>query len=290
MAENINAVRILLLEDNPQDAEFLQEILDPVEEFQQRYIVQNVTRLADAYPILNDSPPDIILLDLNLPDSTGLATLDALQEHIHNIPTVVLTGNTDHEMPTAAIHAGAQDYLAKGEFDGPLITRTIRYAIERHRLHMELARERAAREREQETLRMERLGHPGPSNITAGLYDTADLADVAPEMFRSFVDRYREILDLVVDERAFRVDHHTSEQLRKLAAELGFLKAGPRDVIRIYTSALKAIPMRTTRAKTDALMEEGRVSALELMGFLAAWYRNRASMELTGSAKQESST
>lgn len=290
MGENENTVRILLLEDNPQDAEYLQEVLDSVEEFRRRYVVQNVTHLADAQSILVESPPDVLLLDLCLPDSTGMATLDALQEHIGSIPTVVLTGNTDHEMSMKALYAGAQDYLTKGEFDGPLIVRAIRYAMERHRLQRELARERASRDRERETLRLERLGHPGPSVITAGLYGTADLADLAPEVFGSFVGRYREILDLVVEERSFRVNHHSSEKLRKLAAELGFLKAGPRDVIRIYTSALNAIPKRTTRAKTDVLMEEGRVSVIELMGFLVAWYRNRAAMEQAGSLKQESST
>jgi PleD family two-component response regulator len=83
---------------------------------------------------LTEGGIDIVLLDLALPDAHGLETLVQLREQEADVPVVVLTGMNDEALAIASLQAGAQDYLRKGQTDSELITRSIRYSIERHRL------------------------------------------------------------------------------------------------------------------------------------------------------------
>jgi PAS domain S-box-containing protein len=87
------------------------------------------------------------LADLNLPDSRGLETLQSLRKHTHDLPVLVLTGMHEEEVGVEAVKSGAQDYLVKGEVNTALLTRAIRYAIERQRSEVSL---RASEERYRE--------------------------------------------------------------------------------------------------------------------------------------------
>jgi PAS domain S-box-containing protein len=121
-------LRVLLIEDTPADAQLIQHILrSPTFE------VTPVERLSDALAGLRSTPIDVILLDLNLPDSHGADTLDAVLEHARHTPIVVLTGNDDKQAALDAVALGAQDYLIKGTANGEAIVRSIRYAFERSR-------------------------------------------------------------------------------------------------------------------------------------------------------------
>jgi PAS domain S-box-containing protein len=117
-----------LVEDNPADARLVREMLKeshrPVE-------ITHAPRLRDALEFLRTQGFNAILLDLNLPDSEGMNTfLRARAEALH-APIVVLTGVADEEVAARAVREGAQDYLVKAEVDGPLLYRSIRYAVER---------------------------------------------------------------------------------------------------------------------------------------------------------------
>ncbi len=99
------------------------------------------------YPLLSNAPLenlgetafDIMLLDLSLPDSVGLETINKVRAYTLDVPIIVLTGLDDEEIAMQAVQAGAQDYLAKGDLDDNMLTRAIRYAVERHRLQTALA-------------------------------------------------------------------------------------------------------------------------------------------------------
>jgi PAS domain S-box-containing protein len=142
---------ILLIEDNPGDARLIGLMLDEIEE--QRVRVTRADRLASGLAHLAEAarPPDAVLLDLSLPDSHGLETFTRLQAAAPTVPVVVLSGLADETIAVGAVSAGAQDYLVKGQVDGPLLVRAIRYAIERKRADEErltlLTREQAARYR-----------------------------------------------------------------------------------------------------------------------------------------------
>ncbi len=124
-----NKVKILLIEDDPDDVWIMRGLLD--DRWDGPFELINVELLADAVDLADRRPFDVILLDLTLPDSRGLATFLALQAEFGDVPVVVLSGYDDEQTAIKAVQAGAQDYLVKGQVDDRLLVRSIRYAIER---------------------------------------------------------------------------------------------------------------------------------------------------------------
>ncbi len=124
--------RLLLVEDNPGDARLFIEALREVraDDFE----VTHVGCFGDARERLADSAFDVVLLDLGLPDAEGLGMVSVLSELAPQTPVVVLTGRNDERLAVDAVRAGAEDYLIKGQVEGALLVRSVRYAIERHRL------------------------------------------------------------------------------------------------------------------------------------------------------------
>jgi signal transduction histidine kinase len=84
--------------------------------------------------------PDVVLLDLSLPDSKGLATVQAMRAALPNAPIVVLTGFDDNALTADALEMGAQDYLVKGRFDHDALGRAVRHALVRSKLEQQLLR------------------------------------------------------------------------------------------------------------------------------------------------------
>jgi PAS domain S-box-containing protein len=125
----VSAVKVLLIEDNLAEARLLQKFLKGAT-FNQ-FAVIHVKRLHDALSYLTTDRFDIILLDLTLPDSQGLASLDALIHCTPNLPIVVLTNTNDDELAVSAVRHGAQDYLVKRLVNQDILVRSLRYAIER---------------------------------------------------------------------------------------------------------------------------------------------------------------
>jgi PAS domain S-box-containing protein len=136
----ITVLKILLIEDNPGDIRLLQEILREVTTT--RCQITPVMTLAAAIAQLSTAAEniqfDVILLDLSLPDSQGIASFIDLRDRVANIPIIVLTGSDDQNLAILAMQQGAQDYLIKGQVDSNLLLRSIRYAIERERAEMAL--------------------------------------------------------------------------------------------------------------------------------------------------------
>jgi two-component sensor histidine kinase len=130
-------IRVLLIEDNPGDARLIQEMLRDCPAHCNA-AVHCAESLAAARKYLDSQPVDIVLLDLGLPDSTGLETFLAVQHHMPNKPIIVLTGLHDDETAGRALRDGAQDYLIKGQIDADRLLRSVRYAIERKRAEEQL--------------------------------------------------------------------------------------------------------------------------------------------------------
>jgi serine phosphatase RsbU (regulator of sigma subunit) len=158
------SLRVLLVEDDDGDAFLVQELLDevvsPVELLRAR-------TLAEAE--LEVGRVDCVLLDLGLPDASGLDGLRRLAAHADGVALLVLTGLSDEHRGAEAVAAGAQDYLVKGQVDGQLLTRAIRYAIGRSRIE---ATERALHEQQlhaEENTRLERGLLPVPLIAGAGV-------------------------------------------------------------------------------------------------------------------------
>lgn len=122
--------RILLVEDNPGDARLIQHMLEQARELS--YELTWIDNLTEGIAHLQTKPTDVLLLDLGLPESSGLATLQLLQARVPALPTlIVLSGLADENSAVQAVQSGAQDYLVKGHVDSALLVRAIRYAMER---------------------------------------------------------------------------------------------------------------------------------------------------------------
>ena len=124
-------IHVLLFEDNPGDARLFREFLH--EDGFTEVELDHVERLKTGLEHLSQGKPDVILLDLGLPDSQGLETFKRVYAQAPDVPIVVLTGLNDSEQAVEAVRDGAQDYLVKGEVSGGWLVRAIRYAIARKR-------------------------------------------------------------------------------------------------------------------------------------------------------------
>jgi two-component system, cell cycle sensor histidine kinase and response regulator CckA len=124
--------KILMIEDDEDDVLIIREMLDESKEA--IFILENSEQLQEGLEILATESYNIILLDLNLPDSSGLDTLKNFLDKVPDIPVIVMTGLNDANTGIDAVKMGAQDYLVKGSVTSNLLTRSIRYAIERYSL------------------------------------------------------------------------------------------------------------------------------------------------------------
>ncbi|NEO85721.1 MAG: response regulator [Spirulina sp. SIO3F2] len=122
-------LEILLIEDSLSDARFLQEVLKG--SVLGRSCWHHATRLQDGLAILKAESIQMILLDMTLPDSYGLASVDALATQAPQVPIVVLTNSNDDELAVQAVRHGAQDYLFKRHITPDTVVRALRYALER---------------------------------------------------------------------------------------------------------------------------------------------------------------
>ncbi|NHN64507.1 response regulator [Haloarcula sp. JP-Z28] len=133
---------VLLVEDNPGDARLVEHQLNSpaVAHFVDDVTISHVESLAPVDE-RSGAAYDVVLLDLGLPESTGLATLDRATETIEGVPIIVLTGMQDREMAVEAINRGAQDYLPKADLDGDRLVRALRYAVVRSRQQRAIQRQ-----------------------------------------------------------------------------------------------------------------------------------------------------
>jgi signal transduction histidine kinase len=129
-------LRIGLVEDNPGDARLIHEMLrePPVTQF--RLTVS--TRMDELLESLERDPIEVLLLDLGLPDSQGMATFHRINDRAPGLPIVIFSGADDEQLASEAVSCGAQDYLVKGRINSFLLKRAIRYAMERKRAEEEI--------------------------------------------------------------------------------------------------------------------------------------------------------
>ncbi len=129
-------MKLLLVEDNADDAAFLGASLRRQQASQVELV--HVRSIEEARQSMNGTAFDVVLLDLHLPDATGLACVDAIQALDPAVAIVVLSGQDDEEFAVSILNKGVQDYLVKWEGQGRTILRSIRYAIERKRAEIRL--------------------------------------------------------------------------------------------------------------------------------------------------------
>jgi len=129
-------IKVLLIEDNLADIVLIKEMLK--ESLNTTFKLYDVHYLNEGLKYLEENEIDVLLLDLNLPDSQGLDTFQKANEKAPNVPIIILTAFDDEYTAVEAVKEDAQDYLTKGKVDSDLLTRSISYAIERKQIEIEL--------------------------------------------------------------------------------------------------------------------------------------------------------
>ena len=197
-------VSILLVEDNPGDRHLIREMLTEARSV--TFNLQYADRLQAGLEYLGENRVEVILLDLGLPDSQGLETLNKIHAQAPQVPIVVLTGLNDEMLGLETVNKGAQDYLVKGQVDTNLLVRAIRYAIERNK----------AEERERQLqlqlnlshrlasvgLMVEGIAHEinNPLAIVGGFAEMLmqdDIPENAREAVKTISDSARQVADIV---------------------------------------------------------------------------------------------
>jgi DNA-binding NarL/FixJ family response regulator len=216
---------------------------------------------------------DVLLLSLNISDSQAMDTLQSFQQQFPYLPIVILTDSKDETLRVQCLQLGAQGYLVKDQIDSKLLVYSLRLAIEQKRELEILQQNQLKRLQEQEILGLRQIADTAKTQITAKLFGLSLLRESSPEIFQEIVQQYGDLMDLSMEQRAYKVEHNISEQLRNMGEQLGFLKASPRDIVDIHTEVLKQKTQKSNPIKAQAYVSEGRLMVLELMGYLASYYR-----------------
>lgn len=268
-----NLCNVLVINDDPAKVGLIERLLSQVEH---NSLAQGLSfgltvaeGLQKGLEQLKTHNFSIILLDLTLPDSQGVNTLIKIREQFPKIPIIVETENEDENLAIKVFQLGADGYLKTHNLDSNLLIYQIRLAIEKQHYIAKIE----AQQQQEEFAVLEKLIHSSTTSITARMFGSQPLRESVPDIFSQMVQTYGDLLSLALDQRAYKIDHNTSEGLRILADKLGFLKASPRDVIDLHTTTLREKNQDVTLAKAQAYVSEGRLMVLELMGYLVSFYR-----------------
>ncbi|MBF0108612.1 MAG: response regulator [Magnetococcales bacterium] len=278
LSNGVSPVRGLLVEDDVGFAGLLEEWLNdldhrssPMAPF--HLTLTRVDNLSMALQALAMDPFDILLVDLNLPDSVGLETFERICGPACNHPVIVLSGLDDESLAIQAVRSGAQDYLVKNTLDGNLLFRSVRHALERHALNQALERVREEDRRQREQGSLERLSERNISRITSQMLGIVELKRGYPEIFSRMVLRLGTLVEKQLQMRTHKIHYNISDELKEIAAEMGFLRCGPRDVVDVYMATMELRENPENQLRNEAMHEECRYLAFELMGRLVAFYR-----------------
>ncbi|HET9931077.1 MAG TPA: response regulator [Polyangiaceae bacterium] len=254
---------LLLIEDNPGDADVVRHELAQTQP--EAYRVLHVTCLSAARRCLESNSTDLLLVDLMLPDSSGVDTVRQVREFAHGLPIVVLT-SADDELALECINAGAQDFLPKSELRTRNLRRALGYALTR-------AREAQLQELQRLTERYRTLSSAGQGTVvTAALAGSGAVSARYPDVFAELVQDYAELLApcLVRGADAFAPPRH---EMERIVTSLGDMSGGPRDLIDVHVGALERLEKFPNGSPARASVLEARLIALEMMGLLVDYYR-----------------
>jgi DNA-binding NarL/FixJ family response regulator len=146
--------KVLLIDDEPAQAWLVRDYLQSVT--QTRLDLELAETVADGLQRLGAGDIQVLLLDLSLPDSIGTDTFTKVHDRFPDLPVVVLTSLEDEELGSRLVQLGAQEYLVKGQINGPILLRALRYAVERRQAQAE--REKLIHELQQALAEVKKLG------------------------------------------------------------------------------------------------------------------------------------
>ncbi|TQV70071.1 response regulator [Denitrobaculum tricleocarpae] len=269
-------LQIMIVEDNPADAVLAREMLSDIDNA--TYHISTVARLDSALAELAANGFDAVLLDLTLPDAREFEGLKALLAEFPELAIVVLTGRDDESLGLEAIAEGAQDYLVKNRMTSELLSRSLRYAIERADLKKRLEEASILQNRTREMDALYSIVGETSMSATRKRFKSPPLKEAAPTAFSGLVKQYESTFDVAISEQLYRVATSSTDQFRRLADVFCQYRAGPKDVIDVHLSVLdkKVTDENPSPRQLLSLTQEARVVLVQVLGFVAEGYRTYA--------------
>jgi response regulator RpfG family c-di-GMP phosphodiesterase len=264
-------INILLVDDHPANLLALEAIFSG-----QGYNLVKANSGNTALECLLKEDFAVVLLDVQMPGLDGFETAALIREreHSRHTPIIFLTAiNTSDAHVTKGYSLGAIDYLFK-----PIVPEILKAKVAvfvdlvKKTRELELTRQREHQDREIRAF--EQLSESVPIPVSSQAFGLTSLNKSVPQLFDEFVQRYSDLLDRALEQRAYKVEYNISESLRSIADKLGFLRASPRDVAELHTSAIKKKLKVANVQAAKAYIEEGHLMAFELMGYLVSYYRS----------------
>lgn len=270
---DVPTIRLLVVEDSPSDMELVSSMFSSSPNG--KFDIQHADRLSTAMTTLESGEFDAILLDLGLPDSQGINTFVQLHQHAPDVPILVLTSLEDDASGEKAMRKGAEDFLTKRQMQSDMLKNSVKFAVVRSNVRHQREEQKQRDDQIREMEDIHRLSTPATTSITARIYSGSPLREKAPAEFRAAIAEYLDLLNLALEHRIFKTeDSNYTDRLRELGTQIGFLRGSPRDVIEIHTSALKKRIEDMATSKAQAILEESRITLIELMGHLTSYYRS----------------
>lgn len=264
--------KILLIEDNPGDARLIRETLKEVDN---SFDLEHVVRLQDGLERIQKGDIGMILLDLSLPDSSGIDAYIRVHSKAKHIPIIVITGMQDEELAVKAVSTGAQDYLVKGQIEGNSLIRAIRYAILRHATRADMEGSKLKLSNGKDLMKISSFDEDlSAQKIRAEVFSNKPISEYLPEMFEDLRNSYQAIIDRLADQESLNIN----KDLDNLIEELSTLDASPYDVMEIYSSATKtqlAATLNTDTRRRSSLVRASKHVIASLMKKMVTFYIER---------------
>lgn len=246
-------IRVLLIEDDIDDAFLTRRALS--QSVDTNYSVHHASSLTEAAKELQDSPFDVVLLDLGLPESHGTETLARFRSICpREVPIIVLTGLDDQEAALSLVNDGAQDYIVKDDVATESLSRSIRYALQREQ-NVSKIRELLAEVQQSGNLLEEK------NNKLAKLYDQAhEFVDNVSHEFRTPLTVIKEYVSLIRDGLVGDVNEEQQRLLHVVedrADDLNIMVDDMLDVSKLEAGMLGAW---RKNSQVDGILQHVRVS------------------------------
>ncbi|MCF8306858.1 MAG: response regulator [Ignavibacteriales bacterium] len=253
--------KVLIVDDEPENIRVIQRILQNA-----GYEVSSDNSAEECLDHLESEMPDMILCDVNLTGMSGtdFCSIVKNDRKFLMISVILISGiKVTPEERAYGLEIGADDYISRPFNSQELIARI--NSVFR-------IKESASKKREEEFY--EKFNYSN-TELTASVYQSEKIKNAYPEIFNRLVNDYKELLSMMIEQRTYKTADNPSTKILEFAGELGFLKAGARDIIDIHKEALNNPDIHKSAKMALFIKEESKMLLLEAMGYLLTFYRTR---------------
>lgn len=271
MIDILQPLTLLVVEDSQADYVLFSEFLS-LSRLSVKTVVK-ATSLKESIALLEkqDLEPDVIFLDLSLPDSQGLDTFVHINYKKQNIPIIVLSGLADLDIAIAAIAAGAQDYLVKEEFDENVLTKSVRYSIERKKIAQRVVESRINSQRliatatiqtqEQERKEIGAELHENINQVLASAKLCINLAMNGAGKRRDLLEKSGEYISRAIDE----IGNLTQTLVPSALFDIGLKEALEEMITKICTRNNLQIKLTTKNVAFEKLSNSEKLTIYRIV-------------------------